>query len=198
MQAQPPNESSAMKHDPKAERERLTNLLGEVKFSERQLEKTRLLLPALEAKARQALVAGKRDLALRYATQMEEQKDALKLAEQKVALAKHALETAKRQGGELKEAFKRKDLADNMGKIAELVTKVEDADDMLAQVERETAINEAKVEMAMDAAALEAPLTPLSNAEAILAELERDGRTASPVDTDPPRRSAEDILKEFE
>ena len=52
--------------------------------------------------------------------------------------------------------------------------------------------------MAMDAAALEAPLTPLSNAEAILAELEREGRTTSPVDADPPRRSAEDILKEFE
>jgi phage shock protein A len=187
-----------MKHDPKAERERLTNLLGEVKFAERQLEKTRLLLPALEAKARQALVAGKRDLALKYATQMEEQKDALKLAEQKVAVAKHALETAKRQGGELKEALKRKEAADNMGKIAELVTKVGDADDMIAQVERETAINEAKVEMAMDAAELEAPLTPLSNAEAILAELEREGAAPpAPVD-EAPKSSAEDILKEFE
>lgn len=187
-----------MKHDPKAERERLTNLLGEVKFAERQLEKTRLLLPALENKARQALLAGKRDLALKYATQMEEQKDALKLAEQKVAVAKHALETAKRQGGELKEALQRKELADNMGKIAELATKANDADDMLAQVERETAINEAKVEMAMEAVELEAPLTPLSNAEAILAELEREGSApASPVD-EPARPSAEDILKEFE
>lgn len=188
-----------MKHDPKAERERLTQLLGEVKFAERQLEKTRLVLPALEAKARQALLAGNRELALKYATQMEEQKDVLKLAEQKVALAKHALETAKRQGGELKEALQRKELADTMGNIAELVNKVGDADDMLAQVERETAINEAKVEMAMDAAALEAPLTPLSNAEAILAELEREGQAAPAAEApEPPRASAEDILKEFE
>lgn len=186
-----------MKHDPKAERERLTHLLGEVKFAERKLEKTRLLLPALEAKARSALVAGNRDLALKYATQMEEQKSALKLAEQKVAVAKHSLAAAKRQGGELKDALKRKEHADGMGKIADLLTKAGDADDMLEQVERETAINEAKAEMALDAVALDSPLTPLSDAEAILAELERETKP-SPVDVEPPARSAEDILKEFE
>ncbi|MBL4846909.1 MAG: hypothetical protein JKY65_15425 [Planctomycetes bacterium] len=182
------------------DRERQTHLLGEVKFAERQLEKARLLIPALEAKARQALVAGQRELALKYALQIEEKKQAVALGETKVVVCKQALAKAKERNHELKGALARRDLAQGLGQIAEIALKSEAADDMFEKIERETAINEAKAEMALEAAGegLEPALSPLSDAEAILAELEGSLGGAPAAEPEPPQTSAEEILKEFE
>ncbi|MGE0708899.1 MAG: hypothetical protein AB7N76_22645 [Planctomycetota bacterium] len=159
------------------DKERQAALLGEVKFAERQLEKVQAKLPPLEQRIKDALRAGKREAAQELAVVYEQLKDEAKQAEAKVARAKQALEQGKRQSAELKQALKGKELSDAMGAIADTVLSVGKDDDILERLERENALSEARMDVALGAS--EGGVDPQTEAELR-------------------RLSAEDILKEFE
>lgn len=173
-----------MKNDPsKEQKARLAALLGEVKFAERQLEKAQAALAPREARVKQALLAGERERALEYAVALEEERQRVVQAERKVAVASQAFEQAKAQGRELREALGRKEILTGLGAIAETFQAVGGADDILAQLERENALAEARADLALERAGPTLPSDPAS----LLAEFEQ-----------PAPGSPEDILREFE
>lgn len=174
-----------MQKDPtKEQKARLAALLGEVKFAERQLEKARYALGPREARVKQALLAGERERALALAVELEEERGRVKLAEQKVALARQAFERTKAQGQELREALGRKQILEGLGAVADTYQAVGGADDILAQLERENALSEARADLALERVA--EPSLP-SDPAALLREFE-----------EPAPGSPEAILREFE
>lgn len=157
--------------------EQLVQLLGEVKFAEKQLEKLRERLPASEARIKQALLAGNRELAKERALEYEELKLKVREGEQKVALARRDYELGKQRSGELASAEAMAKLTAPLGTLADTASVLGGADDVLRKLEQEAALNEARLDMA-----LEGQDAPLAAAELL----------------PPPEQSAEDILREFE
>ncbi|HBP23549.1 MAG TPA: hypothetical protein DEA08_37940 [Planctomycetes bacterium] len=156
-----------------ADRERLAALLTEVKLAERKVEKLEQQLGPREEAIKSALRAGERERAKELALSYEELKDELGRAEQQVVRAKQAHALAKKQGQELGRALERKELTDALGAVADTLLSVNKDDDILARLERENALQQARAEIALSDAGVE-------------------------VEDEPPRASPEDILKEFE
>ncbi len=160
-------------------KEHLANILAEAKYLEKQVDKLRVKLEPLETTIKRALKSGNRELAMKYALQLEELKDEIKKGEAKVALARRQYESGKVKAKEfestLSDAKTMGKLAENMQKIAGSMDVLTRDDDALRKVEEEIALTEARLEIAMEGAD-SLPLEP---------EL-------------PPANSAEDILKEFE
>lgn len=159
----------------------LAKLLGEVKFAEKKLEKEQQKLPALESRIKQALVAGNRDLAKKYALEFEEQKLAVQRAEQAVKIAKQQYEAGKGRATEVAGAERLSKLAQSMNKMADSLDVLNRDDDMLEKIEESVAYAEARLDVALDAARAEHPEIDLP-----------------PEPPPPPANTAEDILKEFE
>lgn len=163
----------------KADRNKqLASMLAEVKFQERQLEKLREKLPALEGRIKQSLKLGDREQAKHYALKFEELKLEIAKGEQKIVLARQQFEGTKGKTREIEEKTKESrtlgKLAESFGKMADSMDVLSRDDDMLRKLEEETAFNEAKLELALD------------------------GNPDVDLDPLPPASTAEDILKEFE
>lgn len=157
--------------------EQLVQLLGEVKFAEKQLEKLRERLPASEALIKKALLAGERERAKECALKYEELKAKVREGEQKVALAKRNYELGKQRSGELASAEAMAKLTAPLGAMADSMNVLGAADDMLRKLEEDAALNEARLDMALE---------------------EQDASPEPLPPPDLPGQSAEDILREFE
>src|SRR5215213_4946660 len=134
---------------------------------EKENQKYRNEVGDLTAKVKAAIGAGRDDLAAQYATRLQMEKGALSRNEQQLAMAKSAYEKALN----VKKAFMRekdKKTAEAMAAIrdarrAKWQAKVADAmesfevagvdathDEMLRKVEEQTAVNEARMQMALE------------------------------------------------
>lgn len=156
-----------------ADKERLASLLAEVKLTERKVEKLQQQLTPQEEAIKSALRAGNRERAKELALRFEELKDEVSRAEAQVARAKQAHALAKKQGQELGRALERKELSDALGAVADTLLAVNKDDDMLARLERENALQQARAEIALSDAGVELPEeAPPSSPEDILKEFE--------------------------
>lgn len=155
------------------DKDRLAALLAEVKLAERKVEKLEQQRGPQEEAIKSALRAGKRERAKELALRFEELKDQIEAAQRQVVRAKQAHALAKKQGKELGRALERKELSDALGAVADTLLTVGKDDDILAKLERENALQQARAEIALSDAGIE-------------------------VEEEPPPSSPEDILKEFE
>ena len=156
-----------------ADKERLASLLAEVKLAERKVEKLQQQLTPQEEAIKSALRAGNRERAKELALRFEELKDEVSRAEAQVVRAKQAHALAKKQGQELGRALERKELSDALGAVADTLLAVNKDDDMLARLERENALQQARAEIALSDAGVELPEeAPPSSPEDILKEFE--------------------------
>lgn len=167
----------------------LADLLAEVKLAEKKLEKSQGQLPAIEARIKQALVAGKRELAKKYALEYEERKLEVKRCEQGVALAKQEYERGKAralEGPSAKSLQRMAQTAQAMNAMADSLGVLSSDDDMLRKLDEKSAVAEARLDLAIDDAAAKHP------------ELHDASGPSSLEPPPPPLNTAEDILKEFE
>jgi len=168
------------KHDKK---QILAKLLGEVKFAEKQVDKVKLKLAPAEARIKQALKAGNRELAKKYAFDYEEAKLELGRAEQKVLIAKKQYDQGKVQTRELEQAQAMGKLAKSMEAMANSMDVLTQDDDMVRKIEEKVAYSEAKLDIALESAREHHP------------EIDEPIATHDLPSSEP---TAEDILKEFE
>lgn len=166
----------------------LAQLLAEVKLSEKKVQKAKAKLPPLEARIKQALVAGKRELAKRYALEFEEQKLAVRRCEQQLALAKRQYEEGQRKALEqpsAKQLRSMQHMAKAMEGLADSLGVLDADQDMLRRLEEDAAHAEARLDIALEDATAKNPELALP-------------ADPGPEEAAPPLSTAEDILKEFE
>jgi hypothetical protein len=164
----------------------LANLLAEVKLAEKQVEKAKAKLAPVEARIKQALIAGNRELAKKYALDLEEKKLELKRREQAVVLAKRNYAQGQEQASQQVSASTMRRMAstaDAMSKMADSLGVLSSDDDMLRKLEEDAAVADARLDIALDEARANNPEI----------DLPAPGPAAPP-----PISTAEDILKEFE
>ncbi len=166
----------------------LADLLAEVKLAEKKFDKIKAKLPVGESRIKQALVAGKRELAQKYAFEFEESKLQVKRAEQHLALCKKQYEAGKvkaREAPTQKALGRMVQVTDAMNKMADSLNMADDAEDMVRKLEENAAVADARLEIAVDNARINNPEIDMT----------LDSVTPEPL---PPVNTAEDILKEFE
>jgi hypothetical protein len=156
--------------------EAVANLLAEVKLAEKRLEKAQERLAPLPDRIKAALRAVDRPAAERLALAYEQAKADVASAEQDVARAKAAFATGKQRGADLSRAMKTAQQTNAINSSLAAFDKANQtassADDLLKKLEEETAMAEARLDIALG--------------------------DLPAVDEPPPRRSPEDLLKELE
>lgn len=123
----------------------------------------------METLIRDALRAGKRDVAKEHALRFEELKRQIEAAKQRVAAAKQAYEAGKRKTSELESAQQQAKLTAPLAAMADQAGVLTAADDMLRKLEQEAALDEARIKLAMGELP---PELPSSSPEDILKEFE--------------------------
>ena len=164
----------------------LADLLAEVKLAEKKLEKTKSTLPVAEARIKQALIAGNRELAKKYALSYEERKLEVKRAEQHLTICKKQFAQGKIQAQSAtsaKSLRRTTELTKAMNIMTDALNMATDDDEMLQKLETDAAVAEARLDLATEAALEKQPEIDIAPPTG-----------AAP----PPTISAEDILKEFE
>jgi superfamily II RNA helicase len=167
----------------------LAGLLAEVKLGEKKLEKVKAKLPMGEARIKQALIAGKRELAKKYALAYEETKLEVTRAEQHLAICKKQYEQGKAKSAAMPSAAslrRTRDMSKAMNSMADSLNMATNDDDMLRKLEEGSAIAEARLDLAVDAAMENHP------------EIDMPVGPSTSLPASPPISTAEDILKEFE
>lgn len=167
----------------------LADLLAEVKLAEKKLGKVKAKLPVGESRIKQALVAGKRELAKKYALEFEEIKLQVKRAEQHLAICKKQYEAGKVKAQEAptqKALGRMVQMSDAMNKMADSLDVANDAEDMVRKLEEDAAVADARLDIAVDSARMNNP------------EIDMPPPTSATPEPLPPLNTAEDILKEFE
>lgn len=134
---------------------------------EKENAKYRQEVNELTAKIKAAIQAGRDDLAAQYATRLQMEKSALERNEQQLATAKSAYEKAlnvkkmfmrekERKSAEAMNAIRDARRAKWQAKVADAMESFEVAgidathDEMLRKVEEQTAVNEARMQMALE------------------------------------------------
>jgi hypothetical protein len=166
----------------------VVELLTEVKLAEKRVAKVREKLEPLAGRIKQALTAGDRPTAEKLALSYEQAKDELARAERELEAAKAAHEQGKKAAAgasaNLRSARTNAALADALGKVNGSLDTAKAGEDALRALEEESAISDARLDMALEEAdRLGGP----------------DLGPKRPAAAPPPLPStAEDILKEFE
>ena len=150
---------------------KMNESIAQVKANQTLLEKEARQLASevadLTAKMKAGIQAGRDDIAANYATQLQTKKEGLARSEQQLATAKAAVEKAlqvkaaflrekERKTREATEALREARRAKWQSKVADTMESFQVAgidathDEMLRKVQEKTAVNEARMEMALD------------------------------------------------
>ncbi|MDP8224718.1 MAG: PspA/IM30 family protein [Candidatus Lernaella stagnicola] len=173
--------------------ESLAMLRANVTLLANRAKKRQTLLDGLKAKIKAALQAGRRDIALTYATQMEQlqreiggDQEQLRISEEgyeKAVKVKEAFLAEKRRKiEEAQQAIAKHKQSEWQKKVADAMESFEVAgvdqthDEMIDRIEQESALNQARLEMALD------------NIDVHSMEIEREAQEIQ----------ANEILKQFE